>query len=221
MTDAPPADLPPPSRRPRLLAGLLAWYVAIWLVAAVDPVDRKDWLLENLLAVAFVAILIATHRRFRFSSLSYALIAAFLTLHAVGAHYTYAQVPVGFWLQDLFGLSRNHFDRFVHFSFGLFLAFPLRELFARKAGLRGFWSFYFPVSGVLSMSGFFEIVEAWVAQVVSPELGTAYLGTQGDEWDAQKDMTLAAVGALLAMSANGLLNTKDRLKAPGAARRQA
>lgn len=204
MTAERPDDLPPPSRRPRLLIGLFLWYAVVWVAAAVDPVDRGDWVLENLLAVTFVAVLVGTHRRFRFSSASYGLITAFLTLHAVGAHYTYAKVPLGFWLQDALDLDRNHFDRLVHFSFGLLLAFPLREFFVRRAGLRGLWSFYFPVSGVLAMSGFFEIVEAWVAQLVSPELGTAYLGTQGDEWDAQKDMTLAFIGAVLAMGANRL-----------------
>ncbi len=210
MRVEPPEDLPSPSRRPRLLLGLLVWYGVIWIIAAIDPVDRKDWMLENLLAVALVTVLIASNRRFRFSSLSYILITAFLTLHAIGAHYTYAQVPLGFWLQETLNLGRNHFDRVVHFSFGLLLAFPLRELFVRKAGLRGFWSVYFPASGVLAMSGFFEIVEAWVAQVVSPELGTAYLGTQGDEWDAQKDMTLAFTGALLAMLVNRLLTKEPR-----------
>lgn len=186
-------------KRTNLLLGLLAWYGLLWIALAIEPRDRQDWLLENLLALSAVAALAVTYRRFQFSTASYLLMTAFLSLHAVGAHYTYAQVPFGFWLQDEFGLARNPFDRLVHFAYGLLLAYPLRELLVRLAGVRGLWSFYLPVSGMLAQSGFFEIVEAVVAQIVSPELGAAYLGTQGDEWDAQKDMMAAFSGALLCM----------------------
>lgn len=164
---------------------------------AIDPRDRQDWFLENLLALIAGALLLFTYRRFQFSTPSYVLITAFLTLHAVGAHYTYSEVPFGFWLQQTCGLSRNPFDRLVHFAYGLLLVYPLRELLIRLAGVAGFWSYYLPVSGMLAQSGLFEIIEGVVAQVVSPELGTAYLGMQGDEWDAQKDMLAAFAGALL------------------------
>jgi putative membrane protein len=100
-------------------------------------------------------------------------------------------------LQEVFGLTRNPFDRIVHFSYGCLLVLPIRELLMRLAGVRGFWSYYLPISAVLAQSGFFEVVEGVVASIVSPELGTAYLGTQGDEWDAQKDMLAAFTGALL------------------------
>lgn len=186
--------------RTTLLKGLLVWYGLLWTALAIAPNDRQDWLLENLLALAAVATLLITYRRFQFSLFSYGLITAFLSLHAVGAHYTYAEVPFGFWLQHVFHLSRNPFDRLVHFGYGLLLAYPLRELLIRVAGVGRFWSYYLPVSGMLAQSGFFEIIEAVVAQIVSPELGTAYLGTQGDEWDAQKDMLAAFSGALLTMT---------------------
>ena len=176
---------------------LLAWYVMWWGFLAIDPLDRKDWALENALALTLVGTLIATHRRFRFSFLSYLLITLFMTLHAVGAHYTYAEVPLGFWLKDILSLSRNPFDRLVHFAFGLLLVYPLKELLMRTGRVRGFWSIYLPISGILAQSGLFELVEALVAQIVNPELGAAYLGTQGDEWDAQKDMAAALVGAAL------------------------
>lgn len=179
---------------PRLL---LAAYLLLWGWLAIAPIDRQDWLLENLLAVTLVLILVLTYRRFQFSTFSYVLIALFMALHAIGAHYTYAKVPAGFWLQDTFGLSRNPFDRIVHFAYGLLLVLPIRELLMRLAGIRGFWSYYLPISAVLAQSGIFEVVEAVVASIVSPELGSAYLGTQGDEWDAQKDMTAAFTGALL------------------------
>jgi len=176
---------------------LLVWYVMWWSYLAIDPLDRKDWALENVLALAVVGTLIATHRRFHFSSRSYLLITLFMTIHAVGAHYTYAEVPVGFWLKDILSLSRNPFDRIVHFAFGFLLVYPLTELLIRTAPVDGFWSVYIPISSILAQSGFFELVEACVAQTVSPDLGAAYLGTQGDEWDAQKDMAAALAGAAL------------------------
>ncbi|ALA60296.1 DUF2238 domain-containing protein [Nitrospira moscoviensis] len=203
-------DAPP---RP-LLLGLLLWYAALWSWAAIDPHDRRDWLLENILAVTAVAVLLLTYRRFRFSAVSYCLITLFLTLHAVGAHYTYAEVPVGFWLKDAFGLSRNPFDRIVHFAFGALLAYPLREIQIRLAGVRGFWSYYLPASGILALSGLFEVIEAIVAIVVSPELGTLYLGTQGDEWDAQKDMAAAFTGAVLALATTRMLGARSFPRRP-------
>lgn len=186
-------------RSNRLKRGLLAGYLLIWIVLAISPVDRRDWLLENILTVLTVALLLATYRRFPLSDTSYVLITIFLTLHAVGAHYTYAQVPMGFWLKELFNLSRNHFDRIVHFAFGLLLAYPIREILVRWAGVGQAWSYVLSVVTVMACSDFFEVLESWVAQLVSPELGMAYLGTQGDVWDAQKDTTCALVGALLAV----------------------
>ncbi|OGW51969.1 MAG: hypothetical protein A2V62_07420, partial [Nitrospirae bacterium RBG_19FT_COMBO_58_9] len=138
----------------RLLLGLLLFYGLFWSWLAIAPVDRRDWLLENLLSLTLVAVLILTYRRFQFSATSYYLIGLFLTLHAVGAHYTYAQVPFGFWLKDLFSLSRNPFDRIAHFSYGLLLVYPLRELFVRLAGVRGFWAAFLSVSTILAQSGF-------------------------------------------------------------------
>lgn len=176
---------------------LLAWYLLCWIWLAIAPVDRRDWILENLLAVVFVAALVATYRRFQFSNRAYVLITLFLTLHAVGAHYTYAEVPLGFWIKDVFSLSRNPFDRIVHFAYGLLLVLPIRELLIRSAGVGAWWSGFLSVAVVLAQSGFFEVVEAIVAELVSPELGAAYLGIQGDLWDAQKDMTAAFAGALL------------------------
>ena len=187
-----------------VLQGLAAWYTILWAILAISPYDRQDWLLENLLALAAVAVLLWFRRRFEFSTPSYLLLTGFLTLHAIGAHYTYAEVPFGHWLQRTLDLSRNPFDRLVHFSYGLLLVYPLRELLVRTAGVRGFWSYYLPVSGMVAQSGCFELIEAVVAYMVNPELGSAYLGTQGDEWDAQKDMAAALAGALLATAVVGL-----------------
>lgn len=190
----------------RLLPGLLLFYGLFWSWLAISPVDRRDWLLENLLSLTLVVMLILTYRRFRFSVTSYCLIGLFLTLHAIGAHYTYSEVPFGFWLKDLFGLSRNPFDRIAHFSYGALLVYPLRELLMRRAGLRGFWAPFLSISVILAQSGFFEIAEAVVASFVSPELGSTYLGAQGDEWDAQKDMAAAFTGALLTIGGSFVMS---------------
>ncbi len=200
MASQPAAGVGPPLHRNRLVQGLLVWYALLWSWMAISPVDRGDWLLENILAVACVALLVVTARRFQFSDLSYVLIILFLSLHAVGAHYTYAKVPLGFWLQDVLNAGRNPFDRVVHFAYGLLLAYPIREVLVREAGVQGAWSFFLPVSATLAQSGLFELIEAVAATMVSPELGAAYLGTQGDEWDAQKDMASALAGAALMMS---------------------
>jgi uncharacterized membrane protein YjdF len=109
-------------------------YGVIWLATAIAPVNRFDWFLENLLVFAFVGLLAATYRAFPLSDLSYTLIAVFLSLHAVGAHYTYSESPMGVWLQEAWDLERNHYDRLVHFVFGLLFCYPLRETILRGTG---------------------------------------------------------------------------------------
>lgn len=193
----------------RFLQLLLLWLAGLWIVTAIEPFDRRDWLLENLLVFIYGALLLLTYRRFAFSNLSYGLFGVFLSLHLIGAHYTYAETPFGFWLQDALGLSRNHYDRIVHFAFGLLIAYPFRELLIRFAGVKPRWSYLLAVIMVLGFSGFYEALEAVVAVAVSPELGAAYLGTQGDEWDAQKDTALAALGAIVAMAV-----TRARVRVP-------
>lgn len=185
--------------RNRTLQAIVVAYATVWIATAIQPKYPSDWLLENLLVFAFVGLLVASYRSFQFSNVSYALIALFLALHAYGAHSTYAETPFGFWLRDRFDLSRNHYDRIVHFAFGLLLTYPVRELGLRRAHLRAAWSWWVPFLIVLALSADYELVESWVARIVSPELGDAYLGTQGDGWDAQKDMNAAQVGSLIAL----------------------
>ena len=199
MRDGPQGVKRAKSRSNYLVLGLLFWYGLLWTWLAIAPVNRRDWLLENLLVFALVPLLVITYRRFQLSAVSYCLIVCFMTLHAVGAHYTYAEVPLGFWIQDFVSLSRNPFDRIVHFAYGILLAYPVREIILRLAGVRGLWGYFLSANVILAQSGLFEIVESVVAVLVSPELGNAYLGTQGDEWDAQKDMAAAFGGAVLAM----------------------
>src|SRR5207302_5808390 len=146
---------------------------------AIHPVDRQAWVLENILVVIFVAALAFTHRRLQLSNSSYLFIALFLLLHMVGAHYTYAKMPLGLWAKDFFGFSRNHFDRVAHFGFGFVLAFPVRELLLRFSGIRRGWSFWIAAGVILAVSGFFEILESIVADTVPPGQGADWLGGQG------------------------------------------
>jgi putative membrane protein len=178
---------------------LVALFVVVWLWSAVGPFDRGAWMLENLLVVLLVPTFLAAGRYFRFSDLSYGLLTLFTLLHVVGSHYTYAEVPFGFTLQRWLGADRNMYDRLVHFSFGLLLAIPVREGFVVLANIKGFWSYYLPLDLTLSLSALYEILEWAAVQVVNPGAGLAFLGTQGDEWDTQKDMALATSGALIAM----------------------
>jgi len=194
----------------RMLQLMVVWLVGLWLAMAIEPFNRFDWLLENILVFVYGALLVATYRVFTFSNLSYGLFTLFISLHLVGAHYTYSETPLGFWLQDWFGFSRNHYDRIVHFAFGLLMAVPFRELLTRAAGVRRAWSYVLVLVTVLGFSGFYEALEGLVAMIVSPELGAAYLGTQGDEWDAQKDTALAFAGAGVVMFMVWRLDNRTR-----------
>ncbi|MCH9012662.1 MAG: DUF2238 domain-containing protein [Proteobacteria bacterium] len=200
-------------RYPLLLAILFLPY---WIVLAIEPRDRADWLLENLLAIVFAAVLVASFKRLPLSGISYTTIFLFLCLHTLGAHYTYAAVPYDDWvraltggsLNEAMGWERNHFDRLVHFSYGLLLAYPIRELFLRVVDARGFWGYFLPLDVTMSTSMIFELFEWVVAERVGGDLGMAYLGTQGDVWDAHKDMALASLGAALAMTLAMAVNVR-------------
>lgn len=197
-----------------ILLGLLVWYVAVSLWAAYAPADREFWLLASILPALLVLFLIVTHRILPLSHASYLSITLFLTLHMIGVRYTYAEVPVGQWLDQALHFDRNHFDRLVHFSFGFLMAYPLEESFRLLARVRGWVVYYLPVMTVLGLSGLWEIIESWVARTVHPELGLTYLGSQGDVWDAQKDMAAALYGALLCMGWLFLVRRYRRPQAP-------
>ena len=181
----------------------LALLVLLWSLLALSPHSRETWLHENLLVFAGVPFVVWLHGRLGFTHLSVTLLTLFFSLHLVGAHYTYSDVPL-FERAD----GRNHYDRVVHFSFGLLLAQPARELFRRAAHARGFWSYFFPLSLVMAFSMLYELIEWGFVLVAAPEEGMTFLGTQGDEWDAQKDMGLASLGALLAMGAALLVDAR-------------
>jgi putative membrane protein len=195
--------------------GILALIFGVWSLAlGIHPWHRSDWLLENVLTLVAVVLLAAFHRRLLLSRVSYTLIFVFLCLHQLGAHYTYSEVPYDAWCQgltghtfnSLVGWQRNNFDRVVHFSYGLLLAYPVREVFLRVANVRGFWGYFLPLDLTMSTSMLYELIEWGASLAFGSELGQAYLGTQGDLWDAQKDMALASLGALAAMCATAAIN---------------
>lgn len=198
MTTARDTDLVPWSRN-RLLQALAIVWGAIWVAGAIAPLSRFDWLLENLLVAAAVATIAIFRDRRPLSDLSWLLIALFLALHTVGAHYTYSEAPPGNWLRDALGLARNHYDRVVHFGFGLLLAYPLREALARYTGIGRWPGALMTFTVIATASSLYEIMEWLVAAVVSPAAALAWLGTQGDAFDAQKDAGLAMVGAAVAL----------------------
>jgi len=193
---------------------LLGVFVVLSAVLAIAPRDRYDWMLENALVFAFAAVAVLSVRWIPLSRVSYTLIFVYLCLHEFGAHYTYSEVPYDEWWRSLFGASldeqlgwqRNNFDRLVHFAYGLLLAYPMRELFLRVADARGFWGYFLPLDVTMSTSMLFELIEWAAAEVFGGDLGVAYLGTQGDPWDAQSDMALASLGALIAMVVTALVN---------------
>jgi putative membrane protein len=182
-----------------LPAVLLGWYVAFGALLGVAPADRHTWILTSILPTLLVGALVITYRRFPLAHASYVMLGVFLTLHTIGVHYTYSRVPAGEWLAAGFGLGRNPFDRLVHFAFGLLLTYPLFDLFGRLRAARGLWRYYLAAATSVALSGLWEVLESWVAQVVSPERGAVYLGSQGDPWDAQHDIEVAVVGTLLAV----------------------
>lgn len=180
------------------LWSFLAIFVAIWISTLIGTNDMNNWLLENTLTVIFFLFLIFTYKKYKFSDLTYLLICVYLCLHVYGAKYTYAENPFGYWLKDEFHWSRNHYDRIVHFSFGFLLAYPMRELFLKWLKYPTMVAWILPIEITLSVSGFYELIEWAVADIFFPAQGDAYLGTQGDIWDAQKDIFLAFLGAILA-----------------------
>lgn len=185
---------------------LFGIFVACWCWAAWKPLHPDAWLLENYLVFFWVPVLLITARYFRLSDISYGLITLFMCLHVVGSHYTYAEVPFGESLQDWVGAQRNMYDRLVHFAYGLLLAYPIREVLVRFARLRGFWAYFSPISVTFAFSSIYEIIEWKAAVLVAPDMGLAFLGSQGDVWDAQKDILLAGTGAIIAMGFVFVLN---------------
>ena len=193
----------------RLPLVLLATFIPVVIASGLQPLDRSDWMLENVLVFLLVPLLALTARRFPFSNTSYLCLFVFLCIHELGGHYSYSNVPYYKW----FGIEdegRNHFDRFVHLLYGLLVAYPMREIFLRIADVRGFWGYFLPLDLVMSTSMLYELIEWAAAEVFGGELGQAFLGSQGDPWDAHKDMALASLGALLTMSLAACIHVRSQ-----------
>jgi putative membrane protein len=183
-------------KRPEAIA-LLAIGSAALVFSGVNPFDRLTWFLEVMPILVGVPILLGTYARFQFTPLVYRLVFIHCLILMVGGHYTYAQVPLGFWVQDLLDLSRNHYDRLGHLAQGFIPAIVIREILIRKTPLvPGKWLFFLVTSVCLAISACYEFIEWWTA-LLGGESAEAFLGTQGDVWDTQWDMFLALLGAIL------------------------
>lgn len=179
---------------PHLLLGL---YVIYFALAGLSPYSREVWVAENLPIVIIVLALASTYRKFAFSNTSYLMMSVLVFLHTAGGHYTFERVPFGF-VTEMFGFGRNHFDRVAHFSVG-FYAYPIAEFIWRKgySRSRGLLAFT-GITAIFTVAAVYEIIEWRYAASADPEAGIAFLGSQGDVWDAQKDMLSDGLGAICA-----------------------
>lgn len=172
-------------------------FIVCWVLAWQGTIDRENFYIENILVVVSLAVLVISYKYFRFSNLGYTFILLFLLLHIYGAQYAYTANPAGAWLQQHFGLTRNPYDRIVHFSFGFLLAFPAMDMIRNKWQVTGRLSWYLPVELIFALAAAFELVEWAVADIIFPAHGASYVATQGDPWDAQKDIFVAVAGAVI------------------------
>jgi len=186
-------------RNSRALHGVLLFVTLLVLLwSGVHPRDRYTWLLEVAPALIAFPIIALTYRSFRLTDLVYVGIALHSMILMVGGHYTYAQVPLFNWIRDEFGLARNHYDRLGHLAQGFFPALIAREILVRRKILeRGGWLFFLVVCVCLAISASYELIE-WAVAELSGDDAIAFLATQGDIWDTQKDMAFALLGSILA-----------------------
>ena len=177
---------------------LLALYAIVFGISAISPYDRAVWWAENIPVLIVVGILVLLARYYHFSNTGYALMTVFIILHTIGGHYTFERVPFD-WVSELFGFERNHYDRLAHFSVG-FYAYPIAEVLMARRLVRTRWIVsLFPIFAIATVAGMYEIIEWQYAVYADAEAGVAVLGSQGDIWDAQKDILADTLGALTVM----------------------
>jgi len=187
----------PHSREPAILLALTG---LLLVLSGWSPHDRTTWILEVAPILIGVPLLVASRAGFPLTPLLYRLLFLHAVILILGAHYTYARVPLGFWFQDLLDLSRNHYDRLGHFAQGFIPAILAREILLRRSPLRpGGWTFFLALCICLAFSAFYELIEWWAA-VIGGEAADSFLGTQGDVWDTQWDMFLCLIGALVSLT---------------------
>ncbi|MCA9356719.1 DUF2238 domain-containing protein [Candidatus Kaiserbacteria bacterium] len=182
----------------KVLPWLFGIYGILFLILAINPIDRATWFAENLTVWLILAVILGLYlKNIRFSTLAYSMMFVLIYLHTIGGHYTFALVPFDY-ITDTFGFARNHFDRIAHFSVG-FYAFAIAEwLWHKKLVANKFLLFSYPVFVIATIAMSYEIIEWLYAANAAPEAGLAYLGSQGDIWDAQKDMLADTLGAIFA-----------------------
>jgi putative membrane protein len=193
-----PAELRRHARLPLILLGvlLLICLATVWS----PPAGRTSWMLEVGPGLAMVAVLMAIYRRLPLSHFVYVCVFLHVQILIYGGYYTYALTPLGNWAKEAFGFARNHYDRVGHVALGVFPCFLAREVLLRCTPLkRGGWLFFLVCSVVLAFAAFWELLEWWTALLAAPDVGVAFLGSQGDVWDAQWDMLLALLGAMVAL----------------------
>lgn len=183
----------------KFLKYLMIGYAVLFLILAINPVDRMTWFVENLTVWIILAVIIGLYLGgIVFSRIAYALMFVLIYLHTIGGHWTFALVPFD-WVTNFFGFSRNHFDRMAHFSVG-FYAFAIAEwLWHKKLVANKFLLFTYPIFVIATIAMSYELIEWIYAATANPETGIAYLGSQGDIWDAQKDMLADTLGAIVAV----------------------
>ena len=189
---------------PHILAAI---YLIVLALSAINPYGYDIWFIEIIPIVIIFLALVFSYNSFKFSNTSYTFMIILLILHTIGAHYTFANVPFSF-ITELFGFERNHFDRMAHFSVG-FYAYPMAEFLLRKQLATYKTAFFFALFFIMSVAGAYEIIEWWFAVVEGGNVGIEFLGSQGDIWDAQKDMLADTLGAIFALTIFHFIN-KER-----------
>lgn len=201
------------ARLPLALLGLLAVISLVTLWS--PPAGRTSWCLEVGPGLLEIAVLLAVYRRLPLSHLIYVAIFLHVLILVYGGYYTYALTPLGNWAKDTFHLARNHYDRIGHFALGVVPSLLAREVLLRCTPLkRGGWLFFLVCSVVLAFAAFWELLEWWTAVLAAPDVGVAFLGSQGDVWDAQWDMLLALVGALVTLPLLASAHDRSMAKVP-------
>jgi len=188
-----------PFRENRLLQVLAGVFLIIFIASGYQALMPSDWWVENVLVIVFAAYLIGTYRWLPMSDLTYILVFIYLCMHEWGAHYRYGIDPIGEWMKQFQSTNRNHFDRWVHFAFGLLMYYPYREVLMRRGRIQPPWANWIPVMLLLAHGAGYELLEWAAAAVLNPETAEAFLSLQGDPWDAHKDMLMSFCGAVSAM----------------------
>ncbi|KOO09451.1 DUF2238 domain-containing protein [Vibrio hepatarius] len=186
-----------PSNKSPVLYWLTALYSIVFIFSAIEPSSRAVWIAEIIPAVGVLAVIWWVSRSYRFSNTAYVLMFVWLVLHTIGSKYTFAEVPFD-WFNQLIGSERNQFDRVAHYSIGLY-AYPIAEYLIRKDLANAGIAIFFALFAIMSLAAGYEIIEWWYAALAGGDEGIAFLGSQGDVWDAQKDMMMDTLGALTSL----------------------